>query len=432
MFSPEFVTTVLHALATGYVDRALNAVQTWEDLTEDARSVLWAALSEDVERSDRARLFGDALRSLGAERELVNECYRVAFHAGDEWKELSRNPLYAFFAANRGGNPLDKWAHYFPIYERHLARYRGLPVRVLEIGVYRGGGLDLLRHYLGEGARLVGLDIDEAARLSVAGRYPVELGDQGDPDVLTGLSEQHGPFDIVIDDGGHRTRQQIVSVETLFPLLNDDGVYIVEDCHTSYWPEYRDEGPGESSFIEWVKARVDDLNAYHFSTDQKLGDPWQTHLSGVHAYDSLVVLDKDRRSAPFSELSGGGEFITQSRQASLSNFEMLATRDAALAAKEEAEAKVASAEAQAALVADQAAVAVLGSREELRILRGELVQAKQGVAELRTDLEATREELEDANDKLLGSWGIIQEMRQSASWRATAPLRRAKAIVRRR
>jgi hypothetical protein len=423
VFSPEFVTTVLHALATGYVDRALNAVATWEDLSEDARSVLWAALSEDVERSDRARLFGDALRSLGAERELVNECYRVAFHAGEEWKELSRNPLYAFFAANRGGRPLDKWAHYFPIYERHLARYRGRPVRVLEIGVYRGGGLDLLRHYLGDEARIVGLDIDEAARLSVGDRYPVEIGDQGDPDVLARLSERHGPFDIVIDDGGHRTRQQIVSVETLFPLLNDDGVYIVEDCHTSYWPEYRDEG--ESSFVDWVKTRVDDLHAYHFSTDQKLGDPWQTHLSGVHAYDSIVVLDKARRSAPFSELSGGGEFIAQSRQASLSNFEMLATRDAALAAKEEAE-------VQAALVADQAAIAVLGSREELRILRGELVQAKQGVAELRADLEATREELEDANGKLLGSWGIIQEMRQSASWKATAPLRRAKAIVRRR
>ena len=122
----------------------------------------------------------------------------------------------------------------------------------------------MLRHYLGPEAYLVGIDIDEVA-LAAARGFVVELGDQADPEFLRRVSERHGPFDIVIDDGGHTMLQQIASVTTLFPLLNENGTYLVEDCHTSYWPAYADQGPDGQTFIEWVKDRIDDLNAYHHS-----------------------------------------------------------------------------------------------------------------------------------------------------------------------
>ena len=205
MLGNEAVTNILHAIATGYLDRAVNVVVMSKEIDEAERAVLWGALTKDPDRSAQARHFGDAMRSLGAERQFVNECYRVAFYAGEDWKKLSGNPLFAFFSANRSGYPLDKWAHYFPIYERHLARYRGLRVRVLEIGVYRGGGLELLRHFLGPDARLVGIDIDEVARAAARG-YEVEIGDQADPKFLKRVAEKHGPFDIVIDDGGRMVR----------------------------------------------------------------------------------------------------------------------------------------------------------------------------------------------------------------------------------
>ena len=47
-----------------------------------------------------------------------------------------------------------------------------------------------------------------------------------------------GPYDIVIDDGGHVTGQQIVSLEQLFPAVRDGGFYVIEDTHTSFWPTY--------------------------------------------------------------------------------------------------------------------------------------------------------------------------------------------------
>jgi len=407
VLSNDSVTNVLYALATGFLDRAVNIIAMSDEITEDERAVLWHALTADKDRSGQARLFGDALRSLGAERDFVNECYRVAFYAGDDWKALSGNPLYAFFTANRSGYPLDKWIHYFPIYERHLDRYRGLPVRVLEIGVYRGGGLELLRHFLGPDAYLVGIDIDEVARAAVGGRHPVEIGDQADPEFLRRVAEEHGPFDIVVDDGGHTMRQQVVSVETLFPLLREDGTYLVEDCHTSYWPEFADQGPAGQSFIEWVKARIDDLHAYHFSLSEQLESPWQTDLDGLHVYDSVVVLNKNRRPAPFGELSGTKEFINYGRGIGIVHLELLATRDAAIV-------RAADLEAGAER-----------SRDEVRVLRSEL-------AGVRIDLESLREEHDQTCSDLAGSWEIIREMRQSRSWKLTAPIRRLKSILTRR
>ena len=121
-------------------------------------------------------------------------------------------------------------------------------------------------------------------------------------------------------------RQQIRSVETLFPMLAEGGVYIVEDCHTSYWAPYADPSDPAATFVAWVKDRIDDLHAYHHSTELDLATPWQTDLGAVHAYDSVVVLDKARRQAPFSEVSGTSDYINVDREASAANVELLATR----------------------------------------------------------------------------------------------------------
>jgi hypothetical protein len=55
---------------------------------------------------------------------------------------------------------LHKWHHYFPVYERFIAPFRGRRVTLLEIGVQQGGLLELWRAYLGPAARIVGIDMN--------------------------------------------------------------------------------------------------------------------------------------------------------------------------------------------------------------------------------------------------------------------------------
>ena len=309
---------ILTAVVLRVPERGRAALVDAEQLPTGLRDLMLVALDEP-DRAAQAAALGDALRSRGRWLDPdVNECYRAAFYCGDQWESLSANPLYARFTANKAALPLDKWVHYFDIYQRTLAPYVGKPVRVLEIGVFHGGGLDQLRALLGAQAILVGADVDPAARSACAGRFDVAVGDQSDPEFLDQVVSEYGPFDVVIDDGGHSMRQQIAAIEHLFPTLNDGGVYIVEDTHTSYWEPYKD---ADITFMDWAKQRLDDINGYHFGTERQLGI-WTTDVSGIHIYDSVVVFDKGGHFPPFCEVSGTGSFVYADRisESALLNF----------------------------------------------------------------------------------------------------------------
>src|ERR1700693_5831036 len=59
------------------------------------------------------------------------------------------NPLLKYFNEHKKGPGIWKFNHYFEIYERHFARFRGQEVHVLEIGIYSGGSLEMWREYFG-------------------------------------------------------------------------------------------------------------------------------------------------------------------------------------------------------------------------------------------------------------------------------------------
>jgi hypothetical protein len=69
------------------------------------------------------------------------------------------NDLTSFFYANTGPL-LNKWNHYFEIYDRHFARFRGKPIKLVEFGVSQGGSLKMWKDYFGSQVRLIGVDIN--------------------------------------------------------------------------------------------------------------------------------------------------------------------------------------------------------------------------------------------------------------------------------
>ena len=395
MFSAEALGAVLHALATGNPDRAKDLVQTSEELTEQERQLLGDQLASSAVPAAQARALGDALRSLGDWNFAANECYRAAFYLGDGLDDLRGDELFGFFRMKRAGRVLDKWVHYFPVYSRHFAPYRGRKIRVLEIGVYRGGSLDMWHWYFGPEAVLVGVDIDERAREASDPRHVIEIGDQTDPDFLRRVAAEHGPFDVIIDDGGHEMRQQIVTAETLFPLLAEGGVLLVEDCHTSYWEPYGGGRGRPGTFIEWSKERVDDLNGYH--QEGPVDRLWTDEVAGMHFYDSIVVFEKAHRFAPFAEQVGHAEFLNYPRSTAGILTELIASRDAALAERDELR--------HAAEGRDTAAL-----EEEIRLLRAQVNSLRPRTAAMGDRLRQARVELDAARS-------AVRSFRQQAGRR---------------
>ncbi len=153
---------------------------------------------------------------------------------------------------------IHKHKSYFREYNFCITHLKDKSVRVLEIGVSKGGSLGMWQQYFKNADVIVGLDIDTECRQYERDNLRIYIGDQTDRSLLERISRECGPFDLIVDDGGHTMQQQIISFETLFPLLADDGVYVIEDLHTSYWPRFKDYGM--RTMIRFLKDRIDDVN----------------------------------------------------------------------------------------------------------------------------------------------------------------------------
>ncbi|QYK39891.1 MAG: class I SAM-dependent methyltransferase [Paracoccaceae bacterium] len=210
--------------------------------------------------------------------------------------------LLDIYAGHRGP-AINKWHHYLPIYDRHFARRRGTAVRFLEIGVARGGSLQMWRRYLGDDAVIFGIDIrPDCARLDgQAGR--VRIGSQDDEVFLNAVVDEMGGVDVVLDDGSHMMPHVRKTLAVLFPRLETGGTYMIEDMHTAYWPRWGGGfGVPENVFHD-LRGVIDDIHhPYHGKPEQAAG--FGRSVSGLHVYDSIIVLDKDPVHPPVNSMVG--------------------------------------------------------------------------------------------------------------------------------
>ena len=213
-------------------------------------------------------------------------------------------PLERLFYTH-AGRPIFKWAHFLPLYDRALAPYAGRAVTLVEIGLAEGGSLELWRAFLGPEARLVGADIEERCREYAAPGTEVLIGDQGDPGFLAELAQHVGAADIVIDDGSHVCSHQIATFEALFPRLNDGGLYVCEDLHTSYWAEWGGGLGREDTFIAYAKRMLDRFHApYYSGAPIPEGDP-AADIAWMSLADSIAFFHKGPRHDPHFVMVGG-------------------------------------------------------------------------------------------------------------------------------
>jgi hypothetical protein len=186
---------------------------------------------------------------------------------------------------------------YTTTYMEHLARRRGEPLVLLELGVGgygdpRAGGnsLRMWQDYFPR-ARVYGLDIHPKAVCSA--RIRVFQGSQVDEGFLRSVLTATGPPDVVIDDASHVSEYSIRSFQLIFPSVREGGMYSVEDTTTSYSPAFggSENVTSEDTLLAFFKRLTDSVNARAGQPPAE-EPPWAREVASVHFYEDLVVVRK--------------------------------------------------------------------------------------------------------------------------------------------
>lgn len=193
-----------------------------------------------------------------------------------------------------------KWLHYFEIYNRHLSKYYGKDVTIMEVGVNQGGSLQIWKKVFGPNAKIIGIDIMPKCKELEEDQIQIFIGNQEDRGFWKDLKTKIPQVDILIDDGGHEMNQQIVTFEEMFSFVKEDGVYLCEDTGTSYNPQKFHSGYKKAgTWIEFSKDLIDYLHAW-FSRDKKLMvNEYTNSIHSVHYYPGVTVVEKAKMYPPF-------------------------------------------------------------------------------------------------------------------------------------
>ena len=195
--------------------------------------------------------------------------------------QLESNALTEYFRSHREGPGIMKPLNYFQPYDRHLRKFVGREVHVVEIGVYSGGSLGMWRHYFGSGCHVYGIDIEDECRRHEAEGVRIFIGDQADRAFWADFTRRVPRVDVVIDDGGHLAHQQIPTLEALLPHMAPGGVFICEDVGSPH--------NGFQAYVEGLSGHI------HATGDLTTG--FQQMVHSIHLYPYMVVVEKPEAPA---------------------------------------------------------------------------------------------------------------------------------------
>jgi GT2 family glycosyltransferase len=136
--------------------------------------------------------------------------------------------------------------------------------------VQNGGSLELWSRYFPNAERLVGCDIDtRCAVLTFADpRIELIIGDANTDQTESQIIAAGAPYDLIIDDGSHRSVELVTCFCRYFPRLKDGGLYVAEDLHGSYWKVLQGGLHDPFSSMSFFKRLADVVNHEHWGVDR--------------------------------------------------------------------------------------------------------------------------------------------------------------------
>jgi len=120
-------------------------------------------------------------------------------------------------------------------YDNEFKKYKEKNIRLLEIGVNKGGALAVFHEYFSDG-EIYGvdhLDLNSSKNCSPYSRIKLFYTDAYNKDFANYLPK----FDIIIDDGPHTKDSHLLCLEYYLSKLKKDGVLIIEDISDMKWTE---------------------------------------------------------------------------------------------------------------------------------------------------------------------------------------------------
>jgi glycosyltransferase involved in cell wall biosynthesis len=225
--------------------------------------------------------------------------------------------LRDLFAAHTG-KVSDKWDIYISEYDRLFQPYRDEPVRLLEIGIQNGGSLEVWNKYFAKAKKIVGSDIDLACEQLKFDdpKIAVVVADANTDDAEKRILAESNVFDLIIDDGSHRSGDIVRSFARYFKHLADGGLYIAEDLHCSYWQDFEGGIFQPYSSIAFFKRLADTVNYEHWGVDKtriELLDTFsreyhvsldETTLANVHSVEFINSMCVIKKASPTYNVLG--------------------------------------------------------------------------------------------------------------------------------
>ena len=131
--------------------------------------------------------------------------------------------------------------YYNAVYEKHFSPIRETTKLVCEIGI--GGfseplgwmpanDLKVFRDYF-VNANILGLDIVRHENIADLDRITLDWIDQSKRDIVIEYAAKLQDYDIILDDGSHNVFDQQITFAHFFKSLKSNGIYVLEDLHTS-------------------------------------------------------------------------------------------------------------------------------------------------------------------------------------------------------
>lgn len=211
--------------------------------------------------------------------------------------QKNTNDLYDCW--ERSPFPSTKISTYFSTYAELFSIYRNKKCVFIETGVLGGGSLFMWRNWLGPKARIIGIDLNPEAKKWIDHGFEIYIGDQGDPIFWQETLAQIGKFDILLDDGGHQSFQQIVTAYEAIKYAKNRCIIAIEDTHTSFMSDFKSHG--ENTFLNYAKDTTDFLTirgSSMYPTRMRKTQNLETesafaNINSIHFYNSLVAFKID-------------------------------------------------------------------------------------------------------------------------------------------